>query len=46
MALGMQNGLTETEIVETLTHLAFYTGWPNAVAAVGVAREVFKTKPR
>jgi 4-carboxymuconolactone decarboxylase len=36
------NGLTETELVEAITHLAFYSGWPNAVTAVAVAREVFK----
>ena len=37
-----QNGLTQEELIETITHLAFYAGWPNAVTAVGVAREVFK----
>lgn len=45
MTLGRQNGLTEPEVVETLTQLAFYTGWPNAVSAVGVARDVFRPKP-
>ncbi|MFZ2989834.1 (R)-mandelonitrile lyase [Ideonella sp.] len=45
MALGRKNGLTNDEIVETLTHLAFYAGWPNALTAAGVAREVFSTKP-
>jgi 4-carboxymuconolactone decarboxylase len=44
LALARQNGVTETEIVEAITHLAFYSGWPNAVSAVGVAREVFKQK--
>lgn len=44
MALARQNGVTEEELVETLTHLAFYSGWPNAVSAVSVAREVFKAK--
>ena len=42
MARARQNGVTEEEIVETITHLAFYAGWPNAISAVGVAREVFK----
>jgi 4-carboxymuconolactone decarboxylase len=42
LALARQNGLTEEELVEAITHLAFYSGWPNAVAAVGVARDVFK----
>lgn len=41
MRLARQNGVTEAELVETITQLAFYAGWPNAVSAVGVAREVF-----
>ena len=45
MALARTNGLTNDEIVETLTHLAFYAGWPNAITAAGVAREVFSAKP-
>lgn len=44
LALARQNGLTEEELVEAITQLAFYSGWPNAVTAVGVAREVFKQK--
>jgi 4-carboxymuconolactone decarboxylase len=38
------NGVTEDEIAETITHLAFYAGWPSAVTAVTVAREVFGKK--
>jgi 4-carboxymuconolactone decarboxylase len=38
------NGVTQDEVVETITHLAFYAGWPNAVTAVGVAKEVFQKK--
>lgn len=37
-----QNGVTQEELIEAITHLAFYAGWPNAVTAIGVAREVFK----
>ena len=37
-----ENGLSETELVEVITHLAFYAGWPRAMSAVRVAREVFK----
>jgi 4-carboxymuconolactone decarboxylase len=44
LVLGRQNGLTEEELVEAITHLAFYAGWPNAVTAVSVAREVFAKK--
>lgn len=43
MALALQNGVTKQELVETITHLAFYSGWPNAVSAVPVARDVFRT---
>ena len=39
-----ENGVTQQELIETITHLAFYAGWPNAVTAVGVAKEVFEKK--
>lgn len=42
LILALQNGLTEGELVEALTQLAFYAGWPNAVSATAVAREVFR----
>ena len=42
LALARQNGVTQEELVEVITHMAFYAGWPNAVTAVGVAKEVFK----
>ena len=38
------NGVTEEQVVETITHLAFYAGWPSAVTAVTVAKEVFAKK--
>jgi 4-carboxymuconolactone decarboxylase len=44
LALGRDNGVTEDEIAETITHLAFYAGWPSAVTAVTVAKEVFARK--
>src|SRR3954467_6906857 len=37
-----QNGNTETELVEAITHLAFYAGWPKAMAAMTVAKRVFR----
>jgi 4-carboxymuconolactone decarboxylase len=40
LALARQNGVTREELVEAITHLAFYAGWPSAVTAVSVAREV------
>jgi 4-carboxymuconolactone decarboxylase len=41
LALARQNGVTQDELVEAITQLAFYAGWPNAISAVTVAREVF-----
>ncbi len=38
------NGVTQEELIETITHLAFYCGWPNAVSAIQVAKEVFEKK--
>lgn len=38
------NGLRESELIEAITHLAFYAGWPSAVTASTVAREVFQKK--
>jgi 4-carboxymuconolactone decarboxylase len=35
------NGVTEAELIETITHLAFYTGWPRAVSAMAVAKNLF-----
>lgn len=35
------NGLTETELKEVITHLAFYAGWPRAMSAITVAKRVF-----
>ena len=35
------NGVTREEIVEMITHLAFYSGWPTASTAIAVARRVF-----
>lgn len=44
LALALQNGLTREELIEAITQLAFYSGWPNAVTAVGVAREVLQQR--
>ena len=39
---ALANGVTRDEIIELITHLAFYTGWPNAMSAVMLARELFE----
>ena len=36
--------LTREELVEAITHLAFYAGWPSAVTAAGLAREVLQDR--
>ena len=38
---ALENGVTKQELVELITHLAFYAGWPPASTAVGIARQVF-----
>ncbi|WP_027929121.1 carboxymuconolactone decarboxylase family protein [Amycolatopsis thermoflava] len=39
--LAKENGNTEAELIEALTHLAFYAGWPQPMAAMAVAKQVF-----
>jgi 4-carboxymuconolactone decarboxylase len=39
-----ENGVTQEELIETITHLAFYAGWPSAVTAINVTKEVFQKK--
>ena len=43
---AMDNGLTQGEASEVLTHLAFYAGWPNVFSALPVAKEVFEKRAR
>jgi 4-carboxymuconolactone decarboxylase len=43
-ARARDNGLTQEELIETITHMAFYAGWPSAVSAIAVAKEVFEKK--
>ena len=37
-----ENGVTETELIEAITHLSFYAGWPKAMTAAAVAKQVFE----
>jgi 4-carboxymuconolactone decarboxylase len=41
LARAKTNGLTETQLKEAIIHLAFYAGWPKAMSAITVAKEVF-----
>jgi 4-carboxymuconolactone decarboxylase len=45
MKRALENGVTKEELVEVITHLAFYAGWPPASTAVGIARQVFAGAP-
>ena len=44
LGFALKNGLQEAELVEVITHLAFYCGWPSAMTAITTAKEVF-SKP-
>ena len=38
---ALENGVTKEELIELITHLAFYSGWPTAMNAINVAKDVF-----
>jgi 4-carboxymuconolactone decarboxylase len=38
---AVENGLKKEELIEVITHLAFYSGWPNAMSAIMIAKELF-----
>ena len=40
LGLAKRNGVTEAELIEAITHLAFYAGWPRAMSAMAVAKQV------
>ena len=42
--LALDNGVKPAELSEVITHLAFYSGWANAMTAVSVAKDVFREK--
>jgi 4-carboxymuconolactone decarboxylase len=37
---ALDNGLTKDELVQAITHLAFYAGWPNAMSAMGQLKQI------
>jgi 4-carboxymuconolactone decarboxylase len=43
---ALENGVTQQELVELVTHLAFYAGWPNAMSALTRLRELLAEKSR
>jgi len=42
IARARANGVSKEEVIETITQMAFYAGWPNAVTAIAVAREIYE----
>jgi len=38
---ALENGVSRDEIIEVITHLAFYSGWPTANTALTIAQRVF-----
>jgi 4-carboxymuconolactone decarboxylase len=41
---ALKNGVTREELIELITHLAFYVGWPSAMSAATRAKELLTTK--
>ena len=39
---ALENGVTKDELIELITHLAFYSGWPTAMSAIQLAKEIFQ----
>ena len=37
---AIENGVTKEELVEVITHLAFYSGWPTSMSAMMIAKQV------
>lgn len=44
LGLALDNSVTPAEISEIITHLAFYSGWANAMSAVPIAKDVFRAR--
>ncbi|MET7474379.1 carboxymuconolactone decarboxylase family protein [Streptomyces sp. NPDC005648] len=42
----MENGVTKDELIEVITHLAFYAGWPNAMTAMTQLKEIVEKAER
>lgn len=42
LKFGVENGLTKDELLEAITHLAFYSGWPTAMSAMIQAKNIFE----
>jgi 4-carboxymuconolactone decarboxylase len=45
LGIARSNGLTEDELKEVIMHLAFYAGWPRAMSAITIAKNLFAEEP-
>ena len=43
---ALENGVTQEEVIELITHLAFYSGWPSSMSALNRARELFTSNDK
>jgi 4-carboxymuconolactone decarboxylase len=41
---ALDNGVRKDELIEVITHLAFYSGWPNSMSAIMIAKELFSKR--
>jgi 4-carboxymuconolactone decarboxylase len=41
---AVENGVSQEELVEAITHVTLYAGWPDGMAAMGVAKKLFTTE--
>ncbi|BDD70433.1 carboxymuconolactone decarboxylase family protein [Streptomyces violaceoruber] len=42
---ALENGVTKNELVEAITHIAFYAGWPNAMSAISQLKNIVESEP-
>ncbi|KPH98182.1 carboxymuconolactone decarboxylase family protein [Streptomyces mirabilis] len=40
---ALENGVTKDELVEAITHIAFYAGWPNAMSAITQLKNIVES---
>ena len=41
---ALNNGVTREELIEAITHLSFYPGWPTALTSATIAKDVFEAR--
>ncbi|WP_432245941.1 carboxymuconolactone decarboxylase family protein [Arthrobacter sp. G.S.26] len=41
LSRAIENGVSQEELIEAITHVTFYAGWPRGMSAMGVAKELF-----